>query len=110
MTIVQFQVIKPFGCGSVRLTKEIPRKVTLPWLISEIARLYPSLLSNLYIPYTNRCRIIDHPNYDNTTKNYDIALLRLSEPVDFSDPSLSHVFPACWPSSEPEAGQRVSFL
>ena len=40
--------------------------------------------------------------------DYDFALLRLSQAVDFTDSSLSHVFPACWPSSEPTIeGQEV---
>merc|ERR1719188_910140 len=54
-------------------------------------------------------RIIDHPSYGTggSRINYDFSLLRLSQPVDFSDPSLSHVFPACWPTSEPTSGQRA---
>ena len=53
-------------------------------------------------------RRIDHPSFN--MPNFDIALLRLSEAVDFSNPSLSHVFPACWPSLEPKAGQKVILL
>lgn len=51
-------------------------------------------------------RIIPHPDYNQMTFDYDIALLELSEPLEFSNtiqpiclPSSSHVFPAgvsCW--------------
>ncbi|XP_021172130.2 suppressor of tumorigenicity 14 protein homolog [Fundulus heteroclitus] len=51
-------------------------------------------------------RIIPHPDYNLFTNDYDIALLELSEPLEFSNtiqpiclPSSSHVFPAgmsCW--------------
>lgn len=51
-------------------------------------------------------RIISHPDYNQMTFDYDIALLELSEPLEFSNtiqpiclPSSSHVFPAgmsCW--------------
>ena len=45
------------------------------------------------------------------TLDYDFALLRLSQAVDFTNPDLYHVFPACWASSEPTtAGQRVDNL
>uniref|UniRef100_A0A8C6SHQ7 Zmp:0000001114 n=1 Tax=Neogobius melanostomus TaxID=47308 RepID=A0A8C6SHQ7_9GOBI len=50
--------------------------------------------------------IIPHPNYNRMTFDYDIALLELSEPLEFTNtiqpiclPSSSHVFPAgigCW--------------
>ncbi|XP_017282015.1 suppressor of tumorigenicity 14 protein homolog [Kryptolebias marmoratus] len=46
-------------------------------------------------------RIITHPNYNTMTFDYDISLLELSEPLEFSNtiqpiclPSSSHVFPA----------------
>uniref|UniRef100_A0A3Q2DSZ4 ST14 transmembrane serine protease matriptase n=1 Tax=Cyprinodon variegatus TaxID=28743 RepID=A0A3Q2DSZ4_CYPVA len=45
-------------------------------------------------------RIILHPSYDQVTSDYDIALLKLSEPLEFSNtvqpiclPASSHVFP-----------------
>uniref|UniRef100_A0A3Q3VWP1 Uncharacterized protein n=1 Tax=Mola mola TaxID=94237 RepID=A0A3Q3VWP1_MOLML len=51
-------------------------------------------------------RIISHPDYNQMTFDYDIALLELNEPLEFSNtiqpiclPSSSHVFPAgmsCW--------------
>ncbi|XP_026227487.1 suppressor of tumorigenicity 14 protein homolog isoform X1 [Anabas testudineus] len=51
-------------------------------------------------------RIISHPNYSHMTFDYDIALLELSEPLQFTNtiqpiclPSPSHIFPAgmsCW--------------
>ncbi|KAE8288664.1 Suppressor of tumorigenicity 14 protein-like protein [Larimichthys crocea] len=51
-------------------------------------------------------RIISHPDYNQMTFDYDIALLELSEPLEFTNtiqpiclPSSSHVFPAgmsCW--------------
>lgn len=51
-------------------------------------------------------RIIPHPLYDHMTSDYDIALLELSEPLQFANtiqpiclPDSSHVFPAgmsCW--------------
>lgn len=36
-------------------------------------------------------KVISHPRYDSRTIDYDIALMKLSEKVDFSD----HVSPAC---------------
>lgn len=51
-------------------------------------------------------RIITHPDYSQMNYDYDIALLELSQPLEFSNtiqpiclPSSSHVFPsgiACW--------------
>lgn len=51
-------------------------------------------------------RIISHPDYNQMTFDYDIALLELSEPLEFTNtiqpvclPASSHVFPAgmsCW--------------
>lgn len=51
-------------------------------------------------------QIIPHPDYNQMTFDYDIALLELSEPLEFANtiqpiclPSSSHVFPAgmsCW--------------
>lgn len=51
-------------------------------------------------------KIISHPDYNTMTFDYDIALLELNEPLQFSNtiqpiclPSSSHVFPAgmsCW--------------
>ncbi|XP_030641168.1 suppressor of tumorigenicity 14 protein homolog [Chanos chanos] len=51
-------------------------------------------------------KIIAHPNYNQMTFDYDIALLELSEPLQFNNlaspvclPASSHVFPAgmpCW--------------
>ena len=53
-------------------------------------------------------RIEEHPEYvieETTTKGYDIALLKLERQVDFSDPKLSHVFPACWPTRHENPGE-----
>ncbi len=51
-------------------------------------------------------RIISHPDYNQMTFDYDIALLELTEKLEFTNtiqpiclPSSSHVFPAgmaCW--------------
>lgn len=51
-------------------------------------------------------RIISHPDYNQMTNDYDIALLELSEPLEFTNtiqpiclPESSHMFPAgmsCW--------------
>ena len=103
------KVGKPFGCGSVWLTRENPRKVTLLWLTSEI---YYFISNYLQRSCTDRVfRVINHPDYIATSDylDLDISLLRLPEPVDFNNPALSHVFPACWPSSEPVNGTRVHF-
>ena len=56
-------------------------------------------------------RRINHPSYENNqgVPNYDLQLIELATMVNFTDPSLSHVFPACWPSSEPTSG-RVMVL
>lgn len=51
-------------------------------------------------------RIISHPDYNQMTFDYDIALLELSKPLEFTNtiqpiclPASSHIFPAgmaCW--------------
>ena len=47
----------------------------------------------------------DHPNYDNSDFSYDFSLLKLETAVDFSDPKLGHVFPACWPTRHENPGE-----
>ncbi|XP_067366451.1 suppressor of tumorigenicity 14 protein homolog isoform X1 [Channa argus] len=67
--------------------------------------------------------IISHPNYDHMTFDYDIALLELSDPLQFTNtiqpiclPSASHVFPAgtsCWVTgwgAQREGGQVSMML
>nr|XP_046255324.1 suppressor of tumorigenicity 14 protein homolog isoform X2 [Scatophagus argus] len=68
-------------------------------------------------------RIISHPDYNQMTYDYDIALLELSEPLQFTNtiqpiclPSSSHVFPAgmsCWVTgwgALREGGQKAQLL
>uniref|UniRef100_A0A3P8VDY0 ST14 transmembrane serine protease matriptase n=1 Tax=Cynoglossus semilaevis TaxID=244447 RepID=A0A3P8VDY0_CYNSE len=68
-------------------------------------------------------RIISHPDYNQMTFDYDIALLELSEPLEFTNtiqpiclPSSSHVFPAgmaCWVTgwgAQREGGQKAQLL
>ncbi|TKS81919.1 Suppressor of tumorigenicity 14 protein [Collichthys lucidus] len=68
-------------------------------------------------------RIISHPDYNQMTFDYDIALLELSEPLEFTNtiqpiclPSSSHVFPAgmsCWVTgwgTLREGGQKAQVL
>ena len=57
---------------------------------------------------SRNCRKFEHPNYVSSTVDYDFTLLRLSFAVDFSNPSLSHVFPACWPTRAENPGDWVS--
>ncbi|KAF0045290.1 suppressor of tumorigenicity 14 protein homolog [Scophthalmus maximus] len=68
-------------------------------------------------------RIISHPDYNQMTFDYDIALLELTEPLQFNNtvqpiclPSSSHVFPAgmaCWVTgwgALREGGQKSQLL
>ncbi|XP_070767467.1 suppressor of tumorigenicity 14 protein homolog [Enoplosus armatus] len=68
-------------------------------------------------------RIISHPDYNQMTFDYDIALLELSKPLEFTNtvqpiclPSSSHVFPAgmpCWVTgwgALREGGQKAQLL
>uniref|UniRef100_A0A665W426 Suppressor of tumorigenicity 14 protein homolog n=1 Tax=Echeneis naucrates TaxID=173247 RepID=A0A665W426_ECHNA len=68
-------------------------------------------------------RIISHPDYNQMTFDYDIALLELSEPLEFTNtiqpiclPSSSHVFHAgmsCWVTgwgALREGGQKAQLL
>uniref|UniRef100_A0A671TSG2 ST14 transmembrane serine protease matriptase n=1 Tax=Sparus aurata TaxID=8175 RepID=A0A671TSG2_SPAAU len=68
-------------------------------------------------------RIISHPDYSQMTFDYDIALLELSEPLEFTNtiqpiclPSHSHIFPAgmsCWVTgwgALREGGQKAQVL
>ncbi|XP_044214614.1 suppressor of tumorigenicity 14 protein homolog [Thunnus albacares] len=68
-------------------------------------------------------RIISHPDYNQMTFDYDIALLELTEPLKFENtiqpiclPSSSHVFPAgmsCWVTgwgALREGGQKAQIL
>ncbi|XP_070690743.1 suppressor of tumorigenicity 14 protein homolog [Pempheris klunzingeri] len=68
-------------------------------------------------------RIISHPDYNQMTFDYDIALLELSEPLTFTNtiqpiclPSSTHVFPAgmsCWVTgwgALREGGQKAQLL
>ncbi|XP_069393413.1 suppressor of tumorigenicity 14 protein homolog [Paralichthys olivaceus] len=68
-------------------------------------------------------KIISHPDYNTMTYDYDIALLELSEPLQFTNtlqpiclPSSSHVFPAgmsCWVTgwgALREGGQKSQLL
>ena len=53
-------------------------------------------------------RRINHPSYNNgDPPNYDFQLIELSSAVNFADSRLSHVYPACWPSSEPTSGRVI---
>merc|ERR1711934_57690 len=53
-------------------------------------------------------RRINHPQYNNgSPPNYDFQLIELSSAVNFADSRLSHVYPACWPTSEPTSGRVV---
>ncbi len=49
--------------------------------------------------------IVRHPLYDNVGLDFDFALLRLDEPVDFG--GHRHVRPACLPTFNPEPGTKV---
>ncbi|CAG12052.1 unnamed protein product, partial [Tetraodon nigroviridis] len=68
-------------------------------------------------------RIISHPDYNQMTYDYDIALLELSEPLEFTNtiqpiclPDSSHMFPAgmsCWVTgwgAMREGGQKAQLL
>ncbi|XP_054478341.1 suppressor of tumorigenicity 14 protein homolog [Anoplopoma fimbria] len=68
-------------------------------------------------------RIVSHPNYNQMTFDYDIALLELSEPLKFTNtiqpiclPASSHVFPAgmsCWVTgwgARREGGSKAQLL
>ncbi|KAM4580939.1 suppressor of tumorigenicity 14 protein homolog [Odontesthes bonariensis] len=68
-------------------------------------------------------RIITHPNYNDFTFDYDISLLELTEPLEFTNtiqpiclPSSSHIFPAgmaCWVTgwgALREGGQKAQIL
>ncbi|XP_034467616.1 suppressor of tumorigenicity 14 protein homolog [Hippoglossus hippoglossus] len=68
-------------------------------------------------------RIISHPDYNQMTFDYDVALLELSEPLQFTNtlqpiclPSSSHIFPAgmaCWVTgwgALREGGQKAQLL
>lgn len=107
LQVLKLQAWKPFGSISVWLTRENSRKVTLLWLISEIQK---SDILNQHLCYADHYRVIDHPDYTEKPPDMDFSLLHLSDPVDFNNPSLSHVFPACWPSAEPQDGTMVCFL
>jgi len=43
-------------------------------------------------------KIVDHPNYDKQTSNYDFSLMKLAEPIDFS--SYPHIRPICLPEND----------
>ncbi|TNN02445.1 hypothetical protein fugu_009932 [Takifugu bimaculatus] len=68
-------------------------------------------------------RIISHPDYNQMTYDYDVALLELSEPLEFTNtiqpiclPDSSHMFPAgmfCWVTgwgAMREGGQKAQLL
>lgn len=68
-------------------------------------------------------RIVSHPDYNQMTFDYDIALLELSEPLEFTNtiqpiclPASSHIFPAgmsCWVTgwgALREGGQKAQVL
>jgi hypothetical protein len=51
-------------------------------------------------------RIFKHPNYDNTTQQNDITILRLAQPVQFN----KYVQPACLPGPDPQADADVVLI
>ena len=58
-----------------------------------------------FLPY-HYFRRINHPQYNRgNPPNYDFQLIQLSSAVNFADSRLSHVYPACWPTSEPTSGR-----
>ena len=69
----------------------------------EVCILSPSKYSTCNIVLLSRR--INHPSYGGSPPDYDFQLIELSSTVNFADPQLSHVFPACWPTSEPTSGR-----
>ena len=108
--IIMFMLIvliqNHFGYGLVYLSETIPLRLLSFRLTGVISFPFPTALKFPINIYICLYRKIEHPSY--ASLDYDFALLRLSQAVDFTDSSLFHVFPACWPSSEPTIeGQEV---
>ena len=77
-----------------------------------VVRAQRHILFNYYHKNQHKHRVcvlsrrINHPSFNNgSPPNYDFQLIELSTSVDLTDPKLSHVFPACWPTSEPTSGR-----
>jgi len=51
-------------------------------------------------------KIVNHPNYDKPTSNYDFSLIKLAEPVDFF--THPHIRPVCLP--EPGSGDYAGVV
>merc|ERR1712013_606409 len=51
-------------------------------------------------------KIVNHPNHNKTTSNYDFSLIKLAEPMDFSEHP--HIRPVCLP--EPGSGDYAGVV
>ena len=50
-------------------------------------------------------RFIIHPEYDDYTLEYDFALVKLAQPINFL--AYPNIRPACWPTLDPPVGSEA---